>query len=157
MKEKLYGVTTFMKTCFRWILVIPTAFGAWFAIQFFVGLLWRISSASIGATGAELFHWWIEIVQSSIGGYCFIRTGIYVAPRLKPATSVVLVLFLTSVNSYMVGFLAGSGIPNWRHFTWIVTLATVTVISSVLTCGDVLNTEWQFKKLIEDPSIAHEE
>ena len=126
-----------MKTPFRWILVIPSAIGAYVGgmlVMVFIALLGRILHAGESP-------WWTAIATSVLCGWAFVEVGTNTAPSRKVCVSIVLAAIVTLMHAYVFAY----STIFWTHNIGMTirsgVFAAITAASAIGTCISIYKKE----------------
>lgn len=116
-----------MNNWLRWILVLPTAVGAYIVVQVLNVIInpWFLGFGTIGNLATQLFN-------SFAGPVAFIITGAKVAPNHRFFTGLV----LAALHTLLIGGSLMLSIFNYNQYstpTWLIVLSCV--VSLIATAG----------------------
>jgi hypothetical protein len=89
------GVVDRLPHWLRWLLVLPTAVAAYFAVQLAIIIAGLLS-------GNELPDWVYQLINSAASGYAFVGAAAWMAPRAKVVTAIIHTLLNSVVGFWLL-------------------------------------------------------
>lgn len=130
-EEKDKVVTTanqsnLLMSILKWIGVLPISIIAWFVTYWIINLLYNVFNP------VEMTKWAISIMSSGGSGMAFVLAGVWIAPKGKKITSVVLatIMSIFALASMAFAFLGYEG--NGLAVSVVSTISTI--VGCILAC-----------------------
>jgi len=113
----------------RWILILPSAIGAYFGIQIFVAI------GNSFSPGPELLiNIFCQLVNSVAGPYCLVLAGAKTAPSNRLVVAIILTVIHAITNGAIVTIGVISGNYSAGYIAWVI-VGCILGLSATIVCS----------------------